>query len=91
MPTHFSPAATSPKLEMTPTKRPLESTTVHLSERQEPVFFPSPPLPSEKHTMGDRMLGSQCILALKQLVPSTAVLEKIYHLNAARILKIKTT
>jgi len=44
---------------------------------------------SGKHTMGDRMLGSQCILALKQFVLSTAVLEKIYHLNAARILKIK--
>jgi predicted TIM-barrel fold metal-dependent hydrolase len=37
---------------------------------------------------GDRCSGSQCIAALKRLATSATVLEKIYHLNAARILKI---
>src|SRR5262249_45665612 len=44
---------------------------------------------SDNEGRGDGCSGSGCITALKRLAPSSAVLQKIFHLNAARVLKIK--
>lgn len=44
---------------------------------------------SDSAGKGDGCSGSQCIAALRRLAPSAAILQKIYHQNAARIIGIK--
>jgi predicted TIM-barrel fold metal-dependent hydrolase len=59
-----------------------------LARHQDKLMFGSDC--SDSTGTGSGCSGSQCIAALKRLAPNPSVLEKIYHLNAERILGIKT-
>jgi uncharacterized protein len=63
-----------------------EHARAFLGRHQDKLMFGSDC--SDSVGAGEGCSGSQCIAALKRLAPSAAVLEKIYHRNATRILQI---
>ena len=58
-----------------------------LARRQDKIMFGSDC--SDSIGSGEGCSGSQCIAALKRLAQSQEVLQKIFHRNAMRILKIE--